>query len=372
MANIKFSAFDATDPVSATIDLVAAKSGNNIRFTPADLAPFTGIYAANGTIGTTRKALITDTIQFRNAGDTSDIFTLNTDGTFTLGLGANTTTSTGIAIGANASSTAASGIAIGARTSHVTTAGLHSIAMGGSTRAAGSYSVAIGYNCGNNSTSVNSCVNIGSSAQGDGANSITLSATGAGDVAPSTANAFGVYMSSNTTPDFRIAHDGDSYITGSGKFGIGRSNITATLDVTHYDAARKLASFSDNTQTEVFSIANNGTVKITGQAYTELHTNATNLVVSWDDSNIQAVTISGSVPVFAPTNPKAGATYILSLTQGATPVAVDWNSLVKWPSATGVPTLSSATGKIDVITLICYDDSTTNGLYYGAATLDLV
>lgn len=113
----------------------------------------------------------------------------------------------------------------------------------------------------------------------------------------------------------------------------------------------------------------NGNCKITGQAYTELHANATNLVVSWDDSNIQTVTISGSVPVFAPTNPKAGATYILAITQGATPVTVDWNSLVKWPGGTA-PTLSAVTGKIDVITLICYNDS-GSGLYYGSATLDL-
>lgn len=256
--------------------------------------------------------------------DLTDIFSLNNAGTFTLGLGASTSTASGIAIGANASSTATSGIAIGAMTSHVTTAGLHSIAMGGSTRAAGSYSVAIGYNCGSNSTSVNSCVNIGSSAQGDGANSITLSATDAGDVVPSTAKAFGVYMSGKTTPDFEVVGNGESTL--------------------------------------------NTSLKITGQAYTELHTNATNLVVDWNDGNVQAVTISGSAPTFAPTNPKAGATYILTLTQGATPVTVDFNSLVKWSG--GAPTLSSTTGQIDVITLICYNDSGA-GLYYGAATLDL-
>ena len=393
MANIKFSAFDATDPVSATIDLVAAKSGNNIRFTPADLAPFTGIYAANGTIGTTRKALITDTIQFRNAGDTSDIFTLNTDGTFTLGLGASTSTASGIAIGANASSTAASGIAIGAMTSHVTTAGLHSIAMGGSTRAAGTYSVAIGYNCGDNSTSTNSCVNIGNSAQGDGANSITLSATDAGDVGPSTAKAFGVYMSNKTTPDFQIAHDGNSFITGTGNFGIGTSSPLYTLDTKGSVAGNWLARVENDSGTGfglqvkvnstdstkrtfstrnangyTMSVYNDGVVEINGQAYTELHTNATNLVVNWNDGNVQAVTISGSAPTFAPTNPKAGATYILTLTQGATPVTVDFNSLVKWSG--GAPTLSSTTGQIDVITLICYNDS-GSGLYYGAASLNL-
>ncbi len=136
-------------------------------------------------------------------------------------------------------------------------------------------------------------------------------------------------MTSNTTPDFEV---------------IGGAGAESTL---------------------------NSSLKITGQGYTELHANATNLVVSWDDGNIQTVTVNSSSPTFAPTDPKAGATYILIIEQGATPVTVDWNSLVKWPSATGAPTLSSATGKIDVITLICYDDSTTNGLYYGSATLDL-
>lgn len=325
MANLKFSDFTAyaTTPITATSGLVAYEGTTNIQFTPAQLAPFTGIYASDGTIGTTRKALITDTIQFRDSGDTSDIFTLNTDGTFTLGLGATSTTTTGVAIGANASSTAESGIAIGAMTGHVTTAGLHSIAMGGSTRAAGSYSVAIGYNCGNNSTSVNSCVNIGSSAQGDGANSITLSATDAGDVVPSTAKAFGVYMSGKTTPDLEVIGGGESTL--------------------------------------------NTSLKVTGQAYTELHntTNAT-LTVNWNDGNIQELTsLTGSL-TFTASNPKAGATYIISLAQTGT-VTATWTG-VKWPAATA-PTLSGA-GKTDVVTLICYD-ATGAGLYYGAATLDL-
>ncbi len=193
------------------------------------------IYSINARLGVVGKSATSTTDYAFRVQDSAaaDMLTVRDDGAFSLGKGANTTTSTGIAIGANASSTAASGIAIGAMTSHVTTAGLHSIAMGGSTRAAGSYSVAIGYNCGNNSTSVNSCVNIGSSAQGDGANSITLSATDAGDVVPSTAKAFGVYMSSNTTPDFKIAHDGNSYITGTGNFGFGDGNTspTATVDI---------------------------------------------------------------------------------------------------------------------------------------------
>ena len=185
-------------------------------------------YSINARLGVVGKSTTSTTdYAFRvQQSDNTDLFTLRDDGAFTLGKGASTTTASGIAIGAAASSTGASGIAIGAMTSHVTTAGQHSIAIGGSTRAAGNYSIAIGYNCGDNSTSVNSCVNIGNSAQGDGANSITLSASNSGDVGPSTSNAFGVYMSSHSTPDFTVVHDGNSYITGTGNFGVGLTNPT--------------------------------------------------------------------------------------------------------------------------------------------------
>ena len=359
---VKFSAFTTrTGTLDASTRIVGyddpAGTKTNVEFTLATLQANSGIYAADGTIGTTRKSL---------------------------GLGASTTDSTQIAIGSSATVTAAhgialglnssaggSGIAIGAMASHVTTAGLHSIAMGGSTRAAGNYSVAIGYNCGSNSTSVNSCVNIGSSAQGDGASSITLSANAAGDVTTSTANTFGVYMSSNTTPDFRISHDGDSYITGSGKFGIGRSNITATLDVTHYDASRKLASFSDNTQTEVFSIENNGTVKIAGQAYTPPHVIVDDLTVDWNNSNVQTRTLASGANTFTPSNAEAGATYILKLTQpssGTATIAWESTATVNWPGGTA-PTLSG-TGKIDIVTLICTTGGATGGTFYANATLD--
>jgi len=109
-----------------------------------------------------------------------------------------------------------------------------------------------------------------------------------------------------------------------------------------------------------------GNTKITGQGYTELHdTTNTTLTVDWDNSNIQELTsLTGSL-TFTASNPKAGATYILTLGQTGT-VTATWTG-VKWPAATA-PTLSGA-GKTDVITLICYD-ATGAGLYYGASTLN--
>ncbi len=427
MANIKFSAFDATDPVSATIDLVAAKSGNNIRFTPADLAPFTGIYAANGTIGTTRKALITDTIQFRNAGDTSDIFIMNTDGTFALGDGATSLTNTNVVIGKNAKDnnvSSANSVIIGSNAQLYNAASQHSaIAIGESANARlygvaiGRYSthygttattvgysafsgpkgVAIGYNSGVAGGTTSDVINIGYDAGSTGANSIVLNVSGSG-ASPTTASAFGVYMTSNTTPDFQIAHDGNSFITGTGNFGIGTSSPLYTLDTKGSVAGNWLARVENDSGTGLglqvkvnstdstkrtfstrnangytMSVYNDGVVEINGQAYTELHTGATPADPDWNNGNIQEMTLASSDQDFDPTNAKAGATYILKIKQPSSGAAgtINWNAAsatVLWPSP-GEPTLSTANNAVDIVTLIC-TDSASGGTYYANATLN--
>ena len=348
MATIKFSGFTNEAVDAADTQLVGYKVGDataNYRYSIAQLATalspsISNFYTADGTIGTTRKALITDTIQFRNAGDTSDIFTLNTDGTFTLGLGATATGGlTAVAVGNLADATTTKSVAVGydATTSN----GDNGIAIGngplsygdgiaiGENARAYNTCIGIGYRSGDHTAAQPGRVAIGNKVKNSVANSIILAArnSSASTITNAVANSFNVYLADAST-----AGDEDLQIVRGGE-----STLRTSL-------------------------------KITGQGYTELYANATNLVVDWNESNVQTVTISTSVPVFAPTNPRAGATYILTITQGATPVTVDWNSLVKWPAGSP-PTLSAVTGKIDVITLICYDEG--NNYYYGSAVLDL-
>ena len=109
-----------------------------------------------------------------------------------------------------------------------------------------------------------------------------------------------------------------------------------------------------------------GNVHVQGQGYIELvdAVNAT-LTVDWDDGNVQELTsLTGSL-TFTASNPKIGATYILTLGQTGT-VTATWTG-VKWPAATA-PTLSGNT-KTDIITLVCYD-ATGAGLYYGSSVLN--
>jgi len=346
----KFSQFTTgVTPVDATTFLVGYESvaNTNNQYSKTDIVGWltsgsgaiNTLYTANGTIGTTRKALITDTIQFRNAGDTSDIFKLNTDGTFTLGDGAthsNSTPNTSIVIGNNALVTSNNSVVIGenattgfggnyntvvgagAKVANNTSFGL---SIGYGAEGTGTNSVAIGYS----SKAGGNGLAIGRDAEATGNPSITLNASGS-TATNSTANSFSVYMTSNTTPDFEVLGGGESTL--------------------------------------------NTSLKITGQAYTELHdtTNAT-LTVNWNNGNVQELTsLTGSL-TFTASNPKAGATYILTLAQTGT-VTATWTG-VKFPGGTA-PTLSGS-GKTDVITLICYDAAANSGAgaYYGSATLDL-
>ena len=181
----------------------------------------------------------------------------------------------------------------------------NSVAIGRSSKVGGAGAISIGY-----------------FSQSSVDNSITLNASGA-SATNAIIKSFKVFMTDGTTPDFDVVAGGESTL--------------------------------------------NTSLKITGQAYTELNAQATsNLTFNWNDGNIQSTTGLTGSPTFTASNPKAGATYIITLTQ-TSPVTATWTG-VKWPGGTA-PTLSGAS-KTDVITLICYD-ATGAGLYYGAATLDL-
>lgn len=200
----------------------------------------------------------------------------------------------------------------------------NNVLVGSLAKSANDYGISIGRESGTESGG-SSVTNIGYKSQSTGANSITLNVSESA-VASSTANSFGVYMSSNTAADFEVVAGGESRL--------------------------------------------NSNLRIAGQGYSALHnTTNTTLTVNWNDSNVQELTsLTGSL-TFTASNPKAGATYILTLAQTGT-VTATWTG-VKFPGG-AAPTLSGS-GKTDVITLICYDAAANSGAgaYYGSATLDL-
>ena len=85
--------------------------------------------------------------------------------------------------------------------------------------------------------------------------------------------------------------------------------------------------------------------------------------VNWDNSNNQSLTLIGSTTLTF-SNPLSGANYMLEITQGgAGSYTITWPT-IKWQNATP-PTLSTAVGKIDIISLF-YDGTS----YFGTFALN--
>ena len=166
------------------------------------------------------------------------------------------------------------------------------------------------------------------------------------------------------------------------------SNLTADRTVTMNNVAAdtpyNLTFAGINTSKVTFS--NSGGVQfdedvtfvkntiIQGQAYTELNSLSNTLTVNWNNSNVQTISGLTGSHTFTPTNPKAGATYILTLVQTGA-VTATWGSYIKWaaPDSAATPPELSGANKTDVITLICWSATANSGAggYYGSITKDL-
>jgi hypothetical protein len=89
------------------------------------------------------------------------------------------------------------------------------------------------------------------------------------------------------------------------------------------------------------------------------------ITIDWDDANNQTLSLTSSITSLTLSNPIAGASYSLAITQAGTgSYTITWPASVKWPAGF-TPILSTGVGEIDVISLI-YDG--TN--YYGSAALN--
>jgi hypothetical protein len=90
---------------------------------------------------------------------------------------------------------------------------------------------------------------------------------------------------------------------------------------------------------------------------------STAITIDWRNGDAQSVTMTGNC-TFTFSNPVAGETYLLKLTQDGTGSrTATWPAAVKWPAATA-PTLTTTAAGIDIVSF--YYDGTN---YYGASSL---
>ena len=383
MATIKFSAFSPGGTGDgATTQLVGFKVGDataNYKYSISDLATMLSpsidnFYTADGTIGTTRIAKVTDTVTFQKLDGSNSLFSLNDNGTFTLGKGAAAGGGyTAVSIGNLASCGNNYSVAIGSTAN--TNSFTYSVALGGGsvgvtaqagvaiggngTSVSGGYGVAIGYRA---QSSGGYSVNLGSDSRGTGATSITLNSSG-GIAAPAVASGFGVYMASHTYADFEVAG-------GVSKFSFDADSFSTltVIDASHTTLATgESGNLTLDAGGEVIIESN---LKVTGQAYSEQHDSlAGNATVDWNNGNNQYIQLASGANTFTPSNPLDGATYILQIKQPSAGAAgtVTWGATVKWPAA-AAPTLTATNDAIDVVTLV-YNGTTTH--YYATSILNL-
>lgn len=101
----------------------------------------------------------------------------------------------------------------------------------------------------------------------------------------------------------------------------------------------------------------------TGQQYFAEATLTDGANIDWNVNTQQTakVTLGGNRTMNAPTNLKAGGTYILRVIQDGTGGrTITWNAVFKWPGGTA-PTLTTTANAIDIITFVS-DGTNMNGV----------
>ena len=86
-----------------------------------------------------------------------------------------------------------------------------------------------------------------------------------------------------------------------------------------------------------------------------------NITVNWDLGQMATVTLTDVSVLTNPTNLRAGTSMILEITQGSGGTkTLTYGTNYKWADGTA-PTLSTAAGAIDILTLISFDGTTIRG-----------
>tara|TARA_R110001592_G_scaffold347881_1_gene641661 strand:+ start:710 stop:1798 length:1089 start_codon:yes stop_codon:yes gene_type:complete len=176
--------------------------------------------------------------------------------------------------------------------------------------------------------------------------------------------------------EFRLAKSGNNYNYINSPYGVSTKRFawgkyhssTDTEYMRITDSAQLGINSGGLTISETLHV--NGNARIDGQAYTEQHgAPLAGATIDWDNSNVQYIQLASGANTLSLNNPKSGATYILQVKQPSSGAAgtITYPTSVKYPGGTKA-VLTTDNDAIDIITLI-YNGTTTH--YYASATLDL-
>lgn len=355
---VKFSAFTTrTGTLDASTRIVGyddpAGTKTNVEFTLATLVANSGIYGADGTIGASRVATITDFPKF--SGTQGNPIGLELENTQT-GSGAMSTMGAQL----NLTSNSATG-----------TIGYFNSGSGGSNAPAmvldspGRILYKAGADTGYEFLFT----------QGSPRGQFKLiNELNAGKYIPIFESIVGGGGSNYS--ELRLAKTGTTYTyirsvhnDANNIYSLGRTVSGTYGEAIRINQANQLGINSDGlTISETLHV--NGNARIDGQAYTEQHgAPLAGATIDWDNSNVQYIQLASGANTLSLSNPKSGATYILQVKQPSSGAAgtITYPASVKYPGGTK-PVLTTDNDAIDIITLI-YNGTTTH--YYASATLDL-
>jgi len=257
-----------------------------------------------------------------------------------IGTNAITTGSSGcdmIAIGHNAYVGRFGSVSIGASTCSNNAGG---IAIGRQAFANGELAMAIGYNI----TAAQYSLNIGWGAASSQYSTVLGTWGGGGAATSQDAVVIGRNAAVNTAA-CGIAFGYNTCVTHAGAAAIGPGVVSEKANTTHVNNLIALGQGAS----KVNAVGSTG-----GTA-----------TIDWDNSNNQTLSLTSNITSLTLSNPIAGASYSLAITQAGTgSYTITWPASVKWPGGFA-PILSTGVGEIDVISLF-YDG--TN--YYSVAALN--
>ncbi len=355
---VKFSAFTTrTGTLDASTRIVGyddpAGTKTNVEFTLATLVANSGIYGADGTIGASRVATITDFPKF--SGTQGNPIGLELENTQT-GSGALTTLGAQLKLTSN-SATATIGYFNGGGGGTSAPA----LVLDSPARVVYEAGADTGYQFLFTQGSPRGQFKLINELDGGKYIPIFESIVGGGG---------------SNYSELRLAKTGTTYtyirsVHGDANniYSLGRTVSGTYGEAIRINQANQLGINSDGlTISETLHV--NGNARIDGQAYTEQHgAPLAGATIDWDNSNVQYIQLASGANTLSLSNPKSGATYILQVKQPSSGAAgtITYPASVKYPGGTK-PVLTTDNDAIDIITLI-YNGTTTH--YYASATLDL-
>lgn len=124
----------------------------------------------------------------------------------------------------------------------------------------------------------------------------------------------------------------------------GRNNLLVV-------EAGDVTTYRDLTVGRSAVITNNLTVQGQGLSERNTVTVAGTTTVDFNSGNVHFLNLTTNITTLTLSNPVAGGCYMLEIKQGAGPYTIAWPATVKWAYGAAAPTLTSTSGRTDIISL---------------------